>query len=87
MPNRYDKVEFFKWDAESKTEKIVCTVSLVDKRLVYEGEAAQMVKDAIDENDYFKSFPNAGAYTMLSLMGHAFTGSYFYATDIIEASL
>lgn len=87
MPNRYDSVDFMKWDKESKTEKVVCTVSLVDKKLIYVGKDAQSVKDAVEDSDYLKEFGDIGPYTLLSQLAFAFTGSYFYATEVTEASL
>ncbi len=87
MPNRYDNVDFYQWDKESKTEKVVCTVSLVDKKLIYVGEKAQNVKKAVEDSDYLKQFGELGPYSLLARLQFAFTGSYFYATEVKEASL
>lgn len=87
MFNRYDKVEFKKYNGESNKMEVACTVSLVDGKLIYEGKDAQEVKKMVDRNDRLADYRDIGGYTLLAALPYVFTGDYFYATDVIEASL
>lgn len=87
MCRRYDHVRFIAWDCTSRSYERVCTVSLVEGQLVFEGPAAEETRRLVNENDYLEPYRAIGGYTLLAELGRAFCGSYFYATDVIDARL
>lgn len=85
--NRYAHVDFWSWNPENKQHEKICTVYLVDGKLSYEGEKARMVKKSVETNEDLDEYRKMGGYSLLAQMPHAFHGSYFYATDVVDATI
>lgn len=86
MVNRYDRVDFYAWDSDSKSMERVCQAFLVDGKIVYEGKYADEVRKGVEEDPHLKKFEAAGAYAVLARMQVAYQGSYFHATPVLEAT-
>jgi hypothetical protein len=84
--NKYDRVDFFSYDHESKEEKKVCSVYLVKGKLVYEGERASGVEKMVNDDDYLKPFREISPYAVLDRLQFAFKSTFFYATGVVGAS-
>jgi hypothetical protein len=85
--NRYDHVDFFSLEEGEEHHKKVCTVSYIDGKLVFTGEKAAQTEKDVNDNDYLKPFFKIGPYAVLERLQCAFQGTYFHATDIVEASV
>lgn len=84
---RYDSVLFQAYNGEINEMETVCTVSLVNGKLVYEGKQADECKKMVKQSDYLEPFRKIGGYTLLAELCHAFQGSYFWATPVKEATI
>ena len=87
MPRPYDQVEFKSWSKSMKDFETVCTATLVKGKLHYTGKEAEDIKQMVDENPHLEEYRAIGGYTLLAQLTYAYAGSYFYATDVQEASL
>lgn len=80
----HDTVEFKKFSKDTEEHEIVCRVSLVNKRLIYEGKDAESVKKLVEESDFLEPFLKDGGYPLLARFSHAFSGSRFRASQVID---
>lgn len=85
--NRYDRVDFRSWCPTTKRQEVVCQVNLIKGKLVYSGPKAKHIKKMVEEDSRLKPFRDIGGYTLLAELCQVYRGDYFYATQVIDASL
>ena len=87
MPNPNDKVDFFEYNGDQDAVKKIATASLVDGKVIFEGEAADRVEKLLKGMDTLKPYFKIGGYTLLAQFPVEIHGTYFYATDVQEATI
>jgi hypothetical protein len=87
MQNANDHVDFYAYDGDTDAIDKICTASLVDGKVVFEGKEGERVEKMVLEMGSLKPYIKMGGYSFLAQLPIEFSGTYFYCSDVKEATL
>lgn len=87
MPNPHDHCNFFEYKGDQDKMVKIATAILADGKVEFEGVEADRVEKMVKENDHLKPYLKKGGYPLLAELPLAFCGTYFYATEVQEATI